>query len=382
MKYNYHYLAAFFILCAANAKSQTYTVAGKYVETYFQENGTVASESRYSFNLYFADGKWRIKLKTPPMTNIVLDCAFDGSYVRTHLSSEPDANSFFIDINTGATIASPTNMVSLTSGSAYISKRKVPRPLGYRPVSLIWFGLAAHDYQNSIKNRIKPFFVTATFGREEDELYIYDVYQEVDVLRVGGVVAEMVIISDGTVWGWNQSDAYWTSEPEKMKFSSPYDKGFTNGLYRATDFRKLADFSLPQKIEYLQFTPRSFGVHNTDLFVRGQIAINIDQIDDSYENVDLNTFVPDLPTEVHITDRRFEFDQPPIFRFSYRSDRWLNDSEVRKLPEYAAQVRAQASVREHPTFAEGASSIGVFLIIFSVASLFGLALLVTKGKKG
>lgn len=356
---------------ATNIFSAAYHAEGTSEESYYRQNGSLLEERHFAFAVDYNQDQWLIRLWRTEHTNAYVECGYDGKSFKSFMPFT--RTRMFIDPATLEPIPPPNTLPQ--SGSATITRRTIPRPLGHRMISVIWFGLAGHKFRQEIRDKMEPLFYTASMGADHDELGRFKPQLPVHVERADGYIKKLVLLSEGKILGWKQPKASWTTEPALQHYPPPFNKGFTNGVYEVIETGKIKEQHVPTSYQYSQLAPRPTGSTSADTYLRGLFKVKATLLAPSPHAI--TNFEPHIPNTAQVNDRRFELDKKPVFSFTYTvTNRWLTDEETRQLPQYARQLEVQTALIEEnklaipvPETQQSPTNRGYLLILFAILSL-------------
>ena len=134
---------------------------------------------------------------------------------------------------------------------------------------------------------------------------------------------------------------------QPLRWPEPLDAGFTNTVYQVLEYTNLGPLELPVRAGMKTFSAR---FHVTGGRTTSELALfyeyEVQATNFITHLVQTGAFRPRIPGVTLIDDERFTTSDPNRgLSYRQRENRWLDDSEVRALPEYrVAAARASAVV--------------------------------------
>ena len=310
-------------------------------------NGKITQQYPVSeFRIYVDGCNWYIYVK-PGGTweDGQLEMAYDGEYIR--------------GIGTGGSL---TSIAGIYNGNT-------PPILTENRLPLLWTAFAAGCYlrEAALTGKLLP----------PEEMTRTPIPARVDWMDTGdNLPARIIYFDDGT----NRMQGKPVPHPP------PFDKGYTNAVYKVTEYTNIGRLKLPLRFEFDQFFPR--GVHivssndiSVGLHLEGKVLT-------AAARCDVQSFTPALPSSgIHVADGRFLVPEVASTYFRYRTNRWLSKSEVTAVPGFTNYLqRIAIEAKLEPALvnvnAHGAARLSgdskhnhAFMIWVSAAALFMLVLL-------
>jgi RNA polymerase sigma factor (sigma-70 family) len=125
-----------------------------------------------------------------------------------------------------------------------------------------------------------------------------------------------------------------------VKWPSPLDAGFTNAVYSTLEFTNVGGLALPARATLDTFSPE-LGGPMPQVVQRCRFEIAATNL--TTEFLHAGSFKPLLPGKTTFRDMRFSTPGNDIHvNYDVTDGQWLEDDEVKRLPEYAVALR-QAS---------------------------------------
>ena len=298
-KLNSHslYLAAFVhfsVSFAVPARSVEFEVAGVLSASQIRSR----PDSKILFKASIADCKWFITVRDPLGEFPSIQSAFDGEAIYTVTEYGNDSEI------SNEKIKDPSIRGSGTGG--YISQDEVPfyAPVPYVPI--VWLAFGQSCYLDNHESELIPPFVTIT-PRQALRVLVERRNDRANLPE------RIVYVSNGF-------------RPRfKMQWRHPYDKGFTNAIYTASQFTNLTDtISIPLAFNLTLFQPSRAGQNSNDLEIEAVYSAVVMEVQ---SRSSVNKFIPNLPTEkeVAIVDGRFGSEHTFI---ALSTNGWLSKQET------------------------------------------------------
>jgi hypothetical protein len=213
-------------------------------------------------------------------------------------------------------------------------------------ISLVWFAYASECYFGGITstNRLEPLRVRYFAGGRS--LYNLTNFTVPAVWSLAtttpSVPDHAVFFEDGLVRQWKDERDSWWRPPIERRISAPYENGYTGLVYTVEKYLSRGKAIVPERFQLQTFGPKPDARSSNDLNL---IVRQTGLVADFSDRVTIKSFLPRIPNDARILEERFVRSTPPVFGFSYEAGgKWLDDDSVKKLPEYAQQLREQSRV--------------------------------------
>ncbi|MFT4588286.1 MAG: hypothetical protein ACI9VS_002241 [Candidatus Binatia bacterium] len=228
---------------------------------------------------------------------------------------------------------------------ALVEPGPVPHILQQSVNSVLWLAFASETYIAGAGEWLEPLFRYEAFGSDSQEIYNLGLTMKCDVRRAtadSGLIERIVYWSDSKVRGWRQAEGFWLGPPEVIAMNPPYDQGFTNAIYQVLDTTSVGDQLIPASFEYTAFVPPKGGSSADELLAHNHFTGNVTN---AVSKLRVASFLPAINGVAMARENRFRKEAQPTFAFNYFfTNRWLNDAEVRNLPEFTSQVALQTEL--------------------------------------
>ena len=180
-----------------------------------------------------------------------------------------------------------------------------------------------------------------------------------------------VFFEDGLVRRWNDDRDSWWRPPVEERLPTPYENGYTGLVYTVEKYIAQGATTVPERFQLQMFGTKLKASDSNDLYL---MVRHTGLITNFADRVTVRSFLPRLPSRGRILDERFVHSTPNVFGFAYDSGgRWLDENSVKRLPEYAQQMREQArflpKLKSRPqNSATSRKRVRVVFLIFVLAS--------------
>lgn len=149
--------------------------------------------------------------------------------------------------------------------------------------------------------------------------------------------------NEGFEYAWLDYDNEpYVMPPSKLRYPGLAGKGFTNVVYRVDATSNSSGLLLPARFHvdhYMQEgRPGENAVSACSLWRRFSFSVT-----NRCTEAGVASFIPRVLGITTVDDLRFALSEPRVLKVGYvATNRWLTDSEVKRLPEYAQTLRYQA----------------------------------------
>ncbi|MEI6785246.1 MAG: hypothetical protein WCQ21_30475 [Verrucomicrobiota bacterium] len=309
-----------------------FEVQGRGDFTAYRRDGNVLATTEAQFVVSVRDALWTIRAQQKNEHVDYIEAGTDGTnvYVLTSI------------VNAVRAQEAAGEKVGPNLGTSYIIPGTVPRVHNSTIIPIVWLAYASSLYLTAATNgRLPPLDTDSpnpfNFTRTRDALLER-------ALAEPKLPTRAVLYDDGTMAFWQEREyAPWVASPSILHKPQPYDKGYTNNIYRVTTFTNVNGLQLPLAFECSLFAPKPHGNASTEL-VRATYAIfHAVAISPTTERKD---FRPQLPGPVDAADYRFALSAkavPGPIRYMFKNH-WLRNAEVSKLPDFEEQVARNKQV--------------------------------------
>lgn len=297
----FSWLVAILAADAPLLHSAEYEVEGRLEGVRHLDGGQVYKIPPVSFQVTVQDCKWMIHAQNEGSPNAFEHVmSFDGQYMYK------------------------LGVRSNEWGGA-VSREGVPFFGPFPTIPVIWLALASGCYLETHEKSIEPPYSTAVWRPA--------IPVSISLSKDPARLPQTVVFLD---------DGYDRSTGVAQKREAPYDRGFTNALYSVSKSTNVSGGVLPAEFELQVFRA------NPSNHAEGV------ELDYSYTGYitavrgtcSTSNFVPTIPADIpgYISDKRFaSMESLSAKPFEYQAQRWLSESEVERLPRYAAYAKSQQS---------------------------------------
>ena len=319
------YLATLFRITLVSAGEQpllpaSFEVAGAGgTESFSPVTMAKTSESSRIFSARFSNSLWMIRFVGPSTELDYVEMGTDGTNIFTVKSTE---SRYRRELSEGRQ--------HQNSGQGAVRRGPVPNELAHPHAGMLWFAFASQAYFRT--NGI-AFLQPLLFAEANSDILLYYGFRQKAQFEPWSTVESRprraVWFHDGLVRYWERRDFAKVSRHLEKPWHEPYNKGFTNAVFEATDPKDEGGFSVPKRLDYWVYCPRPKAQTNTDLAVIQHHWLLI-------TNVQVGTtsrpFVP-MPPEgsTLVADERFVRAEGSFVRLNYpQNGGWLSDDDAAK----------------------------------------------------
>jgi len=319
-----------------------FVVSGDFKVTYYlkpnpfdSEEGTATATGWFTISV--SNCFWNIRYWQSDEANDYTEAGTDGHQVFSIRS--------FINQNPTNSAGQPSAGVNREIG--FVNRRPYPNPIDSLTQVVLWWGYASSCYLET--NSESMFF---PMRYTEDLLFSQGLYLK--GVKLPGMVhrnsrsprlpATLIIMDDGMAKRWPRMDTQMYPDLMSVKpRRSPYDKGFTNSILSASEFKNLGKVEIPQKIAAQFFEPNPKGVSSSELTLVVEYSIRATNMVETFGS---KGFVPVSSHKIFTVDNRFVDDSNAVVDVGYLTEgRWLADDEVRARGEYTNALAKQPADR-------------------------------------
>lgn len=276
--------------------------------------------SARGFSARFNDSLWLVRFTGTSKDLDYVEMGTDGTNIFTVLSTE----SLYKQ-------AQSQGRPLQNSASGTVTRGPVPKELAHPHAGLLWFAFASAGYLRPNGSDSLPPLMLAEAN--SDILLYFGFKQNAELepwSKADPRPRRAVWFHDGIIRDWAQRDFAVVSAHRERRRKPPFDRGFTNAIFEATQFTNVGPYSLPLRLDYWVFTPKVDGKVNTDLALLQHHWLSV-------TNVTLGrpqgSFVPRPPDGATLVgDKRFAVKEGNFASVSYmQTNVWLTDDEAAKL---------------------------------------------------
>lgn len=271
-----------------NISAESYKAEGQMTYAVRNTKGDLDVKGVFSFTIWVDGCEWFIQTSDERRKDIKpYQDSYDGQYVYNLTT--------FIDKNGN------------DRPSGIIESNNVPHETSFY-ASPIWLALASSCYFSDITNNMfQPIWHLSDISIRNKR---FSVMGKITRHDASPFLPEKVsYYNDGKIYF---TDSYGNSRTGS--YSSPYDKGFKEAEYAASEFTNIFGVALPQRFTFTRYMPRPGGPSADDTVIMclyNGVVTNI-----STEN-DKKEYSPVLSPPVYIDDRRFGVANPSVTSIQY-----------------------------------------------------------------
>jgi len=301
-----------------------YEADGYVIHKITLESGVVARSSITLFTLWVAGSTWRLALlQTNDLDGI--EAGYDGTnLIRLihfeHAIEEQKKSSKPVGINVA---------------SADIMNTPVPQFLDAPAISFLWFAYASKEYLKSApKDQLRPielfsidpgFFEVCRSGYEQRALLLRS--------------TSPPFLPETAIYYW---DGVLLRSRSLIKRTPPFEKDFTNSVFRALMFTNVNNLHIPIHCTLITFALKASATNCSDTYVKCRAEIVVTNV---VTNIHLSRFTPECPGNTRVLDRRYMNDNPSIPVIGYMvNSNWLPTDQVRASSGYAKARATHAAL--------------------------------------
>jgi hypothetical protein len=307
---------------------QIYHVAGEAVFRSFYENEQPAWQRASRFAVASNDRQWWIRI-TPENTEVTdyyMICC-DGI----------DTYSYEM-LETGVRLrAQRGEYVASNIAAGHIRRGNLPRHRGAHEAGALWLAFASAYYLNKESSGYLEPAATLNVNSGNDLEPYQILRQKTTVSRFKQkpfLPSEVVYYDDGR-YRIPGSD----SPHATIQFPPPYQKGFTNTVYRVITATNVAGLTVPLRAEMTTYVPKRDGTHSTHLRMIAQYEILTTNVT---ELGSWNMDCRELPGVTFVHDYRFAEVLSPVYAVTYFcTNSFPAEEEVKQYPQFT-QALAEA----------------------------------------
>jgi hypothetical protein len=308
-------------------------VEGTVERRIFKEGApTPIRAEAYTFVVDYSQPLWRVKTRDLSGRLPDAETAYDGTNFLTYFPRK--ASEFKAPITTNTFL-----------GMAYVNRHSIPHTW-FRPEhSAIWLAFCASDTLRTNNGLMTPLFLYDHLGADFQDIYRFEPKLPVKVEWSDGceaTPADVKIYHDGKIRGWESLRKSWVAEPEAVALPAPFQAGYILSHLKLDAVTNVGGTHYAQMVSLT-----SFGrvMKNPDpqrmTFPLERFTI---QATNWTSHALTKRFQPELAGRIMVTENRFEGGKQPVYTFNYAANRWLDDEEVKRLPEYKNQLNLQKTL--------------------------------------
>jgi hypothetical protein len=210
-----------------------------------------------------------------------------------------------------------------------VSRDTVPYSAAIPRAPIIWLAFASSCYLDAHPKKLLPPYSSAMVRAE--------ISAQVVRCSGGARLPRSIVFMD---------DGFDRTYGKPKVRPAPYDKGFTNAIFTALGFTKVAATEVPREFSLVVFRPSSEARSAGELEVAHVFRGIVTEIREGCTRTD---FVPEIPLgiEGRISDTRLASRDAIVPQpFAYRASNWLSMEQVRQLPGFEAYSKAQPLVKD------------------------------------
>ena len=316
-----------FCVSAAAENPRRFQASGHMEIIVYGEGGNIRTSLLCGFTANIHDCTWLIRTYFPE-TNI-----FDLDYCETGTDG---ISVYFLKSYIPSVTNKVTKHVTRVNGKRVVEERvgAWPKAEGvvYRGIvpkpdesfcTPIWLALASGCVLNSNLTEVLP----QLWPFDDPELLDQDFSLEAQWLMLsnnGNFAEQVVFFSDGNYRARSLGKSVLLPAPP------PYDKGYTNAIYRVESLTNFAGSMYPRDFVLKRLKPKTSGTSTQDLVLWTEYIGRVDRFEETVIPVGL----PDIPSSAAIVDKRFlsQLGQSLVYLSSGKG--WLAEEEARNLPNY------------------------------------------------
>jgi len=294
-------------------------------------NSTSTETTDYPFTVAVSNGLWFMRI-TDVHSNAV------SGYFEIGYNGQ---RTYYLDYQEAWAKAAPLNR---GTGSAenvavgIIGPQEVPHFPFASQAGAIWLAYASTRYFDAAtsSSRVQPAASQLVLYGRNVEANSFALQQAFWSRRPEppGALVSAVYLDDGIAG---------LRDGQQVRWPAPLDVGFTNAIYTALAYTNVGAFSLPTRATLTTFAPQ-LGAPGPRVVRRFTYDIVTTSLTTSFLHT--GDFRPLLPGKTHVRDTRFSTPGNDLHVNYYLDDgRWLSDSEVKALPEYAVAVAQARQMR-------------------------------------
>ena len=269
------------------------------------------------FSARFENGLWVIRFEGHAGGVDYEEIGTDGTNIFSVISTE----SRFLR-------ASQSGHPVVNNSQGAIRRGPVPHEGAHSHVGMLWLALASNHYIQTNGTDLLP---PITLAEMNSDILLYFGFRQRAIVEAWNSLElrpkRVVWFHDGIIRYWESVNFSWVSKHIEKKWKPPYDSGFTNAVFEASQPMQLEQFSLPTRLDYWVYSPRPMGTTNTDLITPQHHWLQV-------TNASLRTLgtscVPQKPLGIMlVNDERFAAQEGKFISVNYaQTNNWIGDDEA------------------------------------------------------
>jgi hypothetical protein len=277
------------LACATPAKGQSYEVEGVTTFRYTGPTGATNFEDQRSFVVQVRDCQWLITTKPilPGDSNVMAfwEVGSDGTNVYHYAQF----SKYGLKPN------------SANKADGMVEVGSVPKDMMGNEISMVWVPFASACYFPTATNMVVPPYSSILPTNE----YIR---MEVRLLGPGGLPQSIQYFNPGYFFG------YVEGKMNKLPAPSPFDKGFVEATYSATQTTNIGSLVIPTRCTFSNFFLKSNSGNKVELYACRTVETVVSSVKDGCS---LTNFLPTVSEATWVGDRRFSTSEKPINEIGY-----------------------------------------------------------------
>ncbi len=308
-------------------------VEGTCERRVFKEGATTPIRTEnYAFIVDYAWPLWRVKTRDLSGRLPEAETAYDGTKFLTYLPRK--AHEFKAPITTNTFL-----------GMAYVHRHSVPHTW-FRPEhSTLWLAFCASDSLRTNTGSMSPLFFYDHLGADFQDIYRFEPKLPIKVEWNAGcetTPAAVRVFHDGYIRGWDSLRKSWIAKPETLALPAPFQGGYLLSQLTLAATTNISGLGYASKVELTSFGRVMKNPSSENMTF--PLETFVIQATNWGSNSQTKRFRPELAGRIMVTENRFEADGHPVYTFNYAATRWLDDEDVKRLPEYIKQVQLQKTL--------------------------------------
>ena len=274
-------------------------------------------ESSRRFSASFSNSLWIVRFQGTSPELDYEEIGTDGTSIFSVRSTETRSR---------RAEAGGTRLQNIATGA--VRRGPVPNEIAHPHAGLLWLAFASHRY---LETNGVDYLQPLTLAEANSDLLLYSGFKQKSVIESWSGEdlrpKSAVWFHDGTVRYWDQRDFALVAKHKQKPWHHPYEQGFTNAIFEASQFSNVGASRFPLRLDYWVYSPRPKGDSNRDLAL---IQHHWLQITNAQVDLVAGSFVPTPPKgSVRVADYRFATEEGNLVSFDYlQAGDWLSDKEA------------------------------------------------------